>query len=88
MRENEQLCLTDLDYHTRKNGKTDIAPPWIRKERCENCVEWERLPEADQPADGWGVKGVCRVIHNQKQEGYEKTSAFSYCQDFKSYGEQ
>ena len=88
MNENKQISIADLDYHTNKRGKVSLAPSFAHKERCENCVNWERLPEAEQPADGWGVKGVCRVIHNQKQEGYEKTSAFSYCQDFKSYGEQ
>lgn len=85
MSENEQLSIDDLDYMTMKNGRVVPAPAWIHKERCENCVLWERLPKEDQPPDGWGIKGLCKFIH-ERQQGYQRTSSTDYCQEFKEYG--
>lgn len=75
----EQLSIDDLDYTTLRNGKVVPAPSWIQKERCENCVFWERNEV------GFSIKGICKLLR-PTQSKYAQTSNFDYCQEFKEYG--
>ena len=67
-----------------RNGNIEIAPLWMKKERCENCKYWEILPVEEQPPCGWGVRGQCNCVHEPErmQQGYWKVNSTSYCQDF------
>ena len=73
----------DCFTHDR-NGNIEIAPLWMKKERCENCKYWEILPVEEQPPCGWGVRGQCNCVHEPErmQQGYWKVDSTSYCQDF------
>jgi len=80
----EQITI-DQYLHTLKteqsfnrDGSKRTAPSWVQEKRCENCKYWVLLPECDQPAAGWGVKGVCT---SHRGQGKYKTDGFSYCDD-------
>lgn len=85
MSENEQMSIADLDYTYNRDGSARPADG-LNPRRCENCIYWELLPKEDQPPAGWGVKGLCKFIHSDKQHGYQRTGQRSYCQEFKEYG--
>ena len=80
----EQLTLDQYmqDVTFDRNGKKYPRPDWVDKERCETCKRWQRLPKEEQPPAGWGVKGQCNFIHDPKQQGYETTGKYSWCQDY------
>ena len=61
-----QISIFDIDYTYDRNGKRFDVQGWMRKERCENCRMWCRLPVEEQPPAGWGVYGTCLFIHDLK----------------------
>lgn len=77
-----QMSIFDIDYTYDRNGKKFDVQGWMRKERCENCRMWCRLPVEEQPPAGWGVYGTCSFIHDPKQKGYQRTGKGSYCMNF------
>lgn len=79
-----QITLTEAISSVTydRYGKPYPTPEWMDKDRCELCRHWTRLPEEDQPPDGWGVLGQCGILHSPKQVGYQNTSKTSYCDLF------
>ena len=65
-------------YTYNRHGEKVPAPEWAPKERCANCKYWAILAECEQPADGWGIKGICT---SHRGQGRYRKDAFSYCQD-------
>lgn len=61
-----------------RDGTMRPTPEWANEERCENCKNWVLLPITEQPAEGWGVKGLCC---SHRSQGRCKTDGFSWCQD-------
>lgn len=78
--------LSFMDYTVDRAGQIEIAPDWMRKERCENCKHWHILPIEEQPPAGWGVRGQCNCYHEPKMmaNGYWKVDSTSYCGDFEA----
>ena len=75
---NGQMTISDYletmqDMTSDRNGKREVAPSWMNRERCEHCQSWTFAP--DQPPFGWGVVGWCK-------KNLQKTQKASYCQNF------
>ena len=73
-----QISIMDYmgDMTIEKNGKMRPAPEWYHKKRCERCQYWNISPT--QPADGWGIMGMCV---SSRHKGHE-VSKTSYCDDY------
>lgn len=69
------LDMSYNDVHCDRFGRKTKVPPWLKYDRCENCVRWVLLDPSDQPPSGWGVYGFC-------QEHKQRCSSGSYCQEF------
>ena len=82
----EQMSIVDylLDQTYDRNGAQHPAPPWMDRERCENCRYWSIYPVEEQPPAGWSVVGQCNKSHEPQmmRNGYWKVSKTSYCQEY------
>ena len=82
----EQMSIVDylLDQTYDRNGSQNPAPPWMDRERCENCRYWSIYPVEEQPPAGWSVVGQCNKSHEPEmmRNGYWKVSKTSYCQEY------
>lgn len=63
------------DVHIDRAGREHKVPSWMKYERCENCIRWQKYDIKEQPPEGWGVMGYC-VEHKFK------CSTANYCNDF------
>lgn len=63
------------DVHIDRAGREHKVPSWMKYERCENCIRWQKYDIKEQPPEGWGVMGYC-IEHKYR------CSTANYCNDF------